>query len=77
MNTHPQHNTVSPVVSWPTSIVLNRVIFGFQFSRRVCWKSHGNQAQIATLLGVVIAEGFIAMEAEDSTEVERARPQRP
>jgi hypothetical protein len=33
------------------------------------WKSHGNQAQIATLLGVVIAEGFIAMEAEDSTEV--------
>jgi hypothetical protein len=33
------------------------------------WKSHGNQAQIATLLGVVIAEGFIAMEAEDSTGV--------
>ena len=33
------------------------------------WKSHGNPAQIATLLGVVIAEGFIAMEAEDSTEV--------
>jgi len=33
------------------------------------WKSHGNQAQIATLLGVVIAEGFIAMEAEDSAEV--------
>jgi hypothetical protein len=33
------------------------------------WKSHGDQAQIATLLGVVIAEGFIAMEAEDSTEV--------
>jgi hypothetical protein len=33
------------------------------------WKSHGNQAQIATLLGVVIAEGFIAMEAEDSTQV--------
>src|SRR4030095_3146407 len=33
------------------------------------WKSHGNQAQIATLLGVVIAEGFIAMEAKDSTEV--------
>lgn len=35
----------------------------------VHWKSHGDQAQIATLLGVVIAEGFIAMEAEDSTEV--------
>jgi hypothetical protein len=33
------------------------------------WKSHGDQAQIAILLGVVIAEGFIAMEAEDSTEV--------
>jgi len=33
------------------------------------WKSHGDQAQIATLLGVVIAEGFIAMEAEDAAEV--------
>lgn len=33
------------------------------------WKSRGNQAQIATLLGVVIGEGFVAMEAEDSTEV--------
>ncbi|HEU5246643.1 MAG TPA: hypothetical protein VFU09_06095 [Candidatus Udaeobacter sp.] len=33
------------------------------------WKSHGDQAQIATLLGVVIGEGFIAMEAEDSSEV--------
>jgi hypothetical protein len=33
------------------------------------WKSHGDQAQIAILLGVVIAEGFIAMEAKDSTEV--------
>ena len=33
------------------------------------WKSHGDQAQIATLLGVVTAEGFIAMEAKDSTEV--------
>ena len=33
------------------------------------WKSHGDQAQIATLLGVVIAEGFIAMEAKDSGEV--------
>jgi hypothetical protein len=35
------------------------------------WKSHGDQAQIATLLGVVIAEGFIAMEAKDSTEVQK------
>ena len=33
------------------------------------WKSHGDPAQIATLLGVVIAEGFIAMESEDSIEV--------
>lgn len=33
------------------------------------WKSHGNQTQIAVLLGVVTAEGFIAMEAKDSTEV--------
>jgi hypothetical protein len=35
----------------------------------VHWKSHGDQKQIATLLGVVIAEGFIAMEAKDSNEV--------
>ena len=33
------------------------------------WKSRGDQAQIATLLGIVIAEGFIAVKAEDSTEV--------
>jgi hypothetical protein len=33
------------------------------------WKSHGDQAQIAILLGTVIAEGFIATEAEDSNEV--------
>jgi hypothetical protein len=33
------------------------------------WKSHGDQAQIATLLGIVTGEGFIAMESEDSTEV--------
>lgn len=36
----------------------------------VRWKSHGDQPQIATLVGVVIAEGFIAMEAEDSVEVQ-------
>jgi hypothetical protein len=35
----------------------------------VHWKSHGDPVQIAILLGVEIAEGFIAMEAEDSTEV--------
>lgn len=40
-----------------------------QHPEMVHWKSHGDQAQIAILLGVVIAEGFIAMEAEDSTEV--------
>ena len=33
------------------------------------WKSRGDQTQIAILLGVVTAEGFIAMEAQDSTEV--------
>jgi len=33
------------------------------------WKSHGDQAQIATLLGLVTAEGFIAMEAKDSAEL--------
>jgi len=38
----------------------------------VHWTSQGNQAQIATLLGVVIAEGFVAMEAQDSTEVRNA-----
>ncbi len=35
----------------------------------VHWKSHGDQVQIAILLGVEIAEGFVAMEAQDSTEV--------
>ncbi|HET7227050.1 MAG TPA: hypothetical protein VFJ55_00285 [Chthoniobacterales bacterium] len=35
------------------------------------WKSHGDQAQIAVLLGVVIGEGFIAMEAEDAIEVKQ------
>ena len=35
------------------------------------WKSHGDQPQIAVLLGVVIGEGFIAMEAEDATEVKQ------
>ena len=34
------------------------------------WKAHGDQVQIALLLGVVVAEGFIAMEAQDSVEVE-------
>lgn len=33
------------------------------------WKAHGDQVQIALLLGVVVAEGFIAMEAKDSAEV--------
>jgi hypothetical protein len=33
------------------------------------WKPHGDQVQIALLLGVVVAEGFIAMEGEDSGEV--------
>lgn len=33
------------------------------------WKSHGDQVQIALLLGVEIAEGFVAVEAEDGAEV--------
>jgi len=33
------------------------------------WKSRGDQVQIALLLGSVVAEGFIAMEAEDATQV--------
>lgn len=33
-------------------------------------KPTGEQAQIALLLGVVIGEGFIAVEAEDTTEVQ-------
>jgi hypothetical protein len=35
------------------------------------WRSHGGQVQTALLLGTVVAEGFIAMEAEDSTEVDK------
>jgi hypothetical protein len=35
----------------------------------VRWKSHGDQVQIALLLGVTVAEGFVAMEGEDSAEV--------
>lgn len=33
------------------------------------WKSQGDQVQIATLLGVVTAEGFIAIEAKDAQEL--------
>jgi hypothetical protein len=33
------------------------------------WTPHGDQTEIALLLGVVIAEGFIAVEAEDAAEV--------
>lgn len=33
------------------------------------WKPHGNQTEIALLLGAVIAEGFIAVEAEDLEEI--------
>jgi hypothetical protein len=35
----------------------------------VHWRSHGDQVQIALLLGVEIAEGFVAVEAEDGAEV--------
>ena len=33
------------------------------------WKPHGGQTDLALLLGAVIAEGFIAVEAEDTVEV--------
>ncbi len=33
------------------------------------WRPHGDQAQIALLLGAVIAEGFIAVEAKDKDQV--------
>jgi hypothetical protein len=33
------------------------------------WRPHGNPEQIALLLGVEVAEGFIAVEAEDAAEV--------
>jgi hypothetical protein len=33
------------------------------------WKSHGDEVQVALLLGASVAEGVIAMEAKDSTEV--------
>ena len=33
------------------------------------WRPRGDQASLALLLGVVIAEGFIAVEAEDAAEV--------
>lgn len=35
------------------------------------WRSHGDEVQIALLLGSVVAEGFIAMEAEDSNEAQK------
>lgn len=35
------------------------------------WRSHGEQNETALLLGVVIAEGFIAVEAEDADEVRK------
>ena len=35
----------------------------------VRWKSQGDQVQVALLLGVVVAEGFIAMEARDVAEI--------
>ena len=33
------------------------------------WKSHGDETQVAALLGIVLAEGFIAMEAQDTNGV--------
>ena len=36
------------------------------------WKPRGDQTEIALLLGAVIAEGFVAVEAEDAAEVKSA-----
>src|SRR5215203_5119268 len=33
------------------------------------WKPHGEQEEIALRLGVSIAEGFVAVEMQDTTEV--------
>ena len=35
------------------------------------WKPHGDQARIALLLGSLIAEGFIAVEAKDEDQVKK------
>ena len=35
------------------------------------WKPHGEQAQTALLLGAIIAEGFIAVQARDQEQVKR------
>ncbi len=35
----------------------------------VRWRPHGDQLHIALLLGVVVAEGFVAMEGKDAAEV--------
>lgn len=35
------------------------------------WKTRGDQAQISLLLGALIAEGFIAVEAKDAPEVKK------
>ena len=35
------------------------------------WKPHGNQARIALLLGALIGEGFIAVEAKDEDQVKK------
>ena len=42
---------------------------GVQRPELARWKPHGDQAEIALRLGAVIAEGFIAVKAEDSAEV--------
>jgi len=35
------------------------------------WRARGDQAQIALLLGAVIAEGFIAVQGEDAVEIKK------
>src|SRR6188768_572573 len=42
---------------------------GVQQPELARWKARGDQTEIALLLGAVIAEGFLAVEAEDAVEV--------
>ena len=44
---------------------------GVQRDELATWRARGDQTSIALLLGAVIAEGFIAVEAKDAPQVEK------
>lgn len=44
---------------------------GVQRDELATWRARGDQTSIALLLGAVIAEGFIAVEAKDARQVEK------